>query len=380
MGQHPANYFSEIDNTLAGQLAEKFGTPVFIMDKRGLLQRYYDLHAAVTQRYKHSMIAVSYKTNFLKGILALLHGVGAHAEVVSGVEYAVAKEIRLPHQRIVFNGPMKTRSELLMAINDNALINCDHEDEIDLIEQIAKDQRKVVPIGLRIYFREAQSSWSRFGFQVDSALSDTATEALIRRIRVSPNLHLAGLHAHIGTNIRDVQHFSRLGKYLSSFASLLKARFNIELDWIDVGGGLAGISPRKDENREVPYELPDAHEYADAIITPLLGYINSLTKPPLLIFEPGRTLFEASGGLLTRVIGRRSVTAGKSQALILDAGMNALSTCYLYDFPIRNFADNSDYVLTRLLGPTCNQADQLHTPIVMPSLNIDDLLLFYGVG
>src|SRR5579871_5998428 len=185
----------------ANYVAEQFETPLFIMAEQGIIQRFHALHNAVKKRYSHSIIAISYKTNFLKGLLALLHHEGAHAEVVSGIEYAVAKEVRLAQQKIIFNGLMKTDDELTQAINDGAIINCDHEDEIVQIEQIAKNRHIRVPIGIRIYFSDSKFSWNRFGFEVQNNLSNPFTLALIKRIIASPHLKLAGLHTHIGTNI-----------------------------------------------------------------------------------------------------------------------------------------------------------------------------------
>lgn len=383
--------FLKLNKTWATDTATQFGTPLFIMDEKGILNRFSSLQNAVKRRYAHSIIAVSYKTNFIKGLLALLHGCGAHAEVVSGVEYTVAKKIRLPQQKIIFNGPMKTEKELMEAIHDNTIINCDHQDEIDRIEQCAKMLGKKLPIGIRIYFKDNNDAWNRFGFCVSKDLSDQGTIDLIKRISTSSYLKLTGLHTHIGTNIRDLTHFTKLAQYLNHFAFHLRNHFQIELDWIDVGGGLAGISPYLKENRTEPHPLPDCDAYAEAIINPLLPYLHSLAKPATLIFEPGRTLFEAYGALLTRVIGRRIPAAEKTSAIICDAGINTLATSHVYDFPIHVFDRNIhkqtaprsillDSVMTTLYGPTCNQQDHLHSPLLLPHLKPGDLLLFYGVG
>ncbi|VVC77221.1 Diaminopimelate decarboxylase [Aquicella siphonis] len=373
------NHFSGVSAVVASEWAERFGTPLFIMDEAGVLQRFDSLRQAVQTRYPHSIVSVSYKTNCLKGLLARLHQAGAHAEVVSGLEYAIADEIRLPGQRIIFNGPMKTREEIEKAIKDQAIINCDHDDEIELIAAVAQRMAKTVSIGLRIYFSDTQSSWNRFGFQVDKELAQAETRSLVDKILKSPYLKLGGVHMHIGTNIRDLRQFRQMGQCLGLFASALKSIYQIELEWIDVGGGLAGISPLRADSHNRHLPLPDAEAYANAVIAPLLPYLHGASQPPLLIFEPGRTLFEAYGALLTRVVGRRH-QKDSLPAVILDAGINTLSTSYRYDFPIRCFADTKSARLTQLWGPTCNQADQLHTPLALPELSVNDLLMFYGVG
>lgn len=383
--QVPANkVFSQFDESVARQFAEQFGTPLFIIDEAGVLARLQALQGATQKRYANSLVSVSYKTNFVPGLLSLLHAEGAHAEVVSGIEYEVARNLKMPEQKIIFNGPMKLDCELVQAIEDGAIINCDHEDEIDRIEKIAKQLQTKVGIGMRVHFPNAGMPWNRFGFPVTNGLKDAQTLALVKRIIESPNLTLSGLHSHIGTNIRDLSYFAKLGQLFNDFAFELKNEFGIELSWIDVGGGLAGIAPYIEEatgeNSIVEFPLPDADAYADAVITPLLPYLTSMAKPALLIFEPGRTLFEAFGALLTSVVGRRPEANDDSAAVICDAGINTLATSYVYDFPVKAFAPVESIRQTKLFGPTCNQKDQLHSPLPLPALKSGDLLLFSGVG
>lgn len=377
-----AAYFN-IDTENITKLAEIYGTPLFIMNEKGMIDRFHALKKAAQIRYPHSIIALSYKTNFLKGLLYRLHQEGAHAEVVSGIEYAIAKEIKQSNQLIIFNGPYKTDDELTQAIMDGAYIHCDHEEEIDRIEILATKLKKKITIGLRLYFTDSDSSWSRFGIVVDSKCKNPDFLALITKINQSTYLSLGGLHSHIGTNIRDLKQFKMMATYLCGIAQQLKKQFSLELSWLDVGGGLAGISPYRTENQFEPHSLPDANDYMEAIIPALMPYLASLKKPATLIFEPGRTLFEAFGGLLAQVVGIRHDQAGM-RAVILNAGNNMLSTSHVYHFPIQCFLQHTmqgpTHQLTRLLGPTCNQADQLHDPLLLPCLQRDDLLLFYGVG
>lgn len=374
------NIFAAINHATAAKIADQFGTPIFIMQEQGIIERYHTFHNNVTKRYPHAKVAISYKTNFIPALLSLLHKEGALPEVVSGIEYNMALKIRKNNQPIIFNGPMKTTQELLQAIHDGSLINCDHEDEINRIEQIAKNLQKQVSIGLRIYFKDSDYHWNRFGFPVSLDESQQTITQLIQRILNSPYLKLAGLHTHIGTNIRDINTFGKLAHKLNEFAVILKQYFNIELQWLDMGGGLAGISPRIDEYQLLPHTLPDINHYAQSVITPLLPYLNSLSKPATLYFEPGRTLFEAYGSLLTQVIGKRDKDDSGLPAYIFDAGINSLSTSYVYNFPIQTFTKEIHKEKAYLYGPTCMQNDQLHTPTELPQLNINDLLLFHGVG
>jgi diaminopimelate decarboxylase len=368
-----------MDEQLIQHIANKFGSPMFIMQEQNILQRFCELQNAATNRYPHAVIGISYKTNLLHGLLALLHQAGAIPEVVSGSEYEVAKKIRQPNQPIIFNGPMKLNGELIQAIHDNSFINCDHLDEIERVEQVATSLQRRVPIGIRVYFNDSDVKWNRFGFPIYGNHPQQPIFEIVKKIINSPHLQLAGLHIHIGTNIRDIAIFQNMSIKLNEFAGILKQQFAVELQWLDVGGGLAGISPRIEENRMTPHPLPDIQSYVDAIILPLTPYLTSLQKPAALFFEPGRTIFEAFGSLLTRVIGKRQNEDG-TPCYILDAGINILSTSYVYDFPIQTFSHQQPFQKSSLVGPTCNQQDQLHTPLELPALHSDDYLLFHGVG
>ena len=169
-----------------------------------------------------------------------------------------------------------------------------------------------------------------------------------------------------------------MAERLAKLSEDMLRHHQVKLKWIDVGGGLAGISPRIDEQQIVPHPLPSLSEYVTAITQPLLDYLE--TTQATLFFEPGRTLFEPFGGLLTKVVACRPVVNAKSRGLILDAGINALPSASVYNHPVLHWGKGNQSTQSFLYGPTCNQADQLHQPLQLPVLRAGDLLLFYGVG
>src|ERR1700761_1238015 len=108
--------YRAIDKTTIEKIAAQFGTPLFIMHEQGIIERFHAFKNAVTTLYPFSQVAVSYKTNFIPGLLSLLHHEGALPEVVSGIEYNMATKIRQKNQTIIFNGPMKNDDELMQAM------------------------------------------------------------------------------------------------------------------------------------------------------------------------------------------------------------------------------------------------------------------------
>ncbi|MEE8136984.1 MAG: diaminopimelate decarboxylase, partial [Thermodesulfobacteriota bacterium] len=107
-------------------LAEKYSSPLFVVSADSIKNNLQTFKARFSDKYPKVVIAYSYKVNYLPGILDVIHKQGAWAEVASGFEYDIARELNVPGNSIVFNGPYKKKEELEKAINEGALINVDH--------------------------------------------------------------------------------------------------------------------------------------------------------------------------------------------------------------------------------------------------------------
>jgi diaminopimelate decarboxylase len=369
-----ASHFLEIDEHTAKNIAKTFDSPVFIIDERGVLERFMSFQTLAKKAYSRARVGISYKTNPLQGLLYRFHQMGALAEVVSGTEYKIARRLGVNASDIIFNGPMKTDEELRCAITEGAYINCDHFEEIERIDAISSSLSRKVKLGIRLCFPDIGKGWGRFGFMVNEAQGRDVLHYIID----SPNLSLSGVHAHIGTNIRDISQYELLATQLSEFAWRLNSNHAITLDWIDVGGGLAGISPRRDEAVSGAHPIPDLSAYIDKIVKPLSTYLDH--SKAALFFEPGRTVFEPFAALLTEVVGHRPCDKEGLSGLIFNAGNNVMSTAYVYNHPLHCPKLSSHMQMTYLYGPTCNQVDQLHEPALLPDLDRGDHVLLYGVG
>lgn len=377
----PDTRFHNIDQEFAGRIASDFTSPVYLMDEVLLAQRFEEMQTSAKAAYANSAIAISYKTNPTRSLLAELHKRGGLAEVVSTDEYQIALSLGVDPRQIVFNGPAKSDQSIQLAIQRGSYLHCDHEDEVVRVERIARSMDCVARIGVRLYF-PSDESWERFGFWADHLDGSCPAFSIIRRIVASDSLKLAGLHSHIGTNVRDLAKFQRFAKVYVQFAEAVRDREGIELDWIDVGGGLAGIAPRVDEHQTEPHPLPSIVDYVSAITEPLKPYLESCSTAPALLYEPGRTLFNAAGGLLTTVVGRRSADSDGVESVILNAGVTSLAFAFKYDCPVhlcRRCGSEAKHTV-RLLGPTCMEQDVVSRPIELPALEIGDHLVIFGTG
>src|SRR5215470_8640226 len=103
----PTTVVEEIDGCAVPELLRRFGSPLFVVSESRLRREFRDFRAAFRVLYPGTEIAYSYKTNYLTGVRAALHEEGAWAEVVSGLEYEMARRLGVPGQRIDCNGPWK---------------------------------------------------------------------------------------------------------------------------------------------------------------------------------------------------------------------------------------------------------------------------------
>ncbi|RPI77973.1 MAG: diaminopimelate decarboxylase, partial [Desulfobacteraceae bacterium] len=103
------------------KLLKAHGSPLYVISEEVLVRRFREMLGAFRKHYAPSTIAYSYKTNYLSTVCAILHREGAWAEVVSGFEYEIARQLGMPGPKIVFNGPYKTPSELKRAFLDQAM-------------------------------------------------------------------------------------------------------------------------------------------------------------------------------------------------------------------------------------------------------------------
>ena len=371
--------FLTMDEQSVNSLVREFGSPVYVIDIAGLTDRFECFQRTARKLYANSQVALSYKTNPTAALLLKLHQFSEFAEVVSKPEFDLARSLGVAACNIIFNGPAKNDAVLREAIIGGSQINCDHLDEIKRIETIATSENLVAKIGLRLSL-PTKGHFSRFGFSTDLPLDRSQAGWVARYVVDSKSLSLCGLHSQIGTNVCDLDLFRHQGACLANFAEFLKSTFGVELSWINVGGGLAGIAPTAEANHATPLPLPDVGDYCNAVYGSLKDYLSNCKKDPMLFFEPGRTIFEPFGATLTTVLGIRPSTHNCNAAVICDAGVTVIPLSNQFDFPVHVPSRKSKQETYDFYGPTCMQRDQLANSRTVPTLEMGDSILFYGTG
>lgn len=338
-------------------LLRDFGSPLFIVSEAALRGGYRNFHAAFAAVDLHPRIAYSYKTNYLPAVCAILHQEGAGAEVVSGMEYALARSLGVAADSIVFNGPGKAHGELKAALRDGALVVIDGFDELEAAAEIARGMQaatgRKARIGLRIDLG-LTGEWSRFGF----AKHDMARA--LARVAQTPALSLELLHHHAGIDHRDPAPYARAAAELLRFSR--EARdFGHQPQAIDIGGGF-------------PSNLP-LQPFAEAV-----AGVFAMEDGADLVAEPGRVLVDPAVHLACTVMAAKEIPGG-GRAVVTDAGVNVLSNmCRRVARPLSAVGVEGAPVPTGVFGPLCMPEDRLAEAALLPPLKPGDVLMVAEAG
>ncbi len=366
----------------AVELAERFGTPLYVVDEQRVRENYRRFYQAFAERWPNVFVCYALKANFNLAICKILQSENAGAEVSSGNELRNALNVGVPGERAIFNGNHKSPPELEYAIINKVLINVDSIQELNVVEKIASRIGKKARIGFRVnpdvkapthpYIATGLRE-SKFGFDVASG---QALEAYKLASRMK-NVKVVGIHAHIGSQILDSGPFEEEAKKLMALVVEIKKRFNIHLQFVDFGGGI-GVPYKPDDPELKPEQVA---ERIVAVVKRVVEEKN-LTKPTL-VFEPGRYIIADASVLLARV-GYTKERPGMPTWVAVNAGMNALIRPALYGayhhIELANKIREKNEKLFNIAGPLCESGDFLGKERKLPTVEPGDLAVIFDVG
>ena len=343
-------------------LANQWGTPLFVYDEDHLRSRCREAVAAFG-----GGVAYASKAFLCSAMARLAHEEGLQLDVATGGELFLARRAGVPGNRLVFHGNNKSDAELAMAVDEGVgRIVIDSFDELDRLE-VLHSATGVVPRvlvrvtpGVEVHTHEFIATGqddSKFGFTVKGGLADSA----VRRASASTAVDLVGLHAHIGSQVFDVEPFARAIDVLAAFAA------PYDLPELSVGGGLG-----------VPYvegeSAPTIGEWADAIHKACVraGVTSEVTA------EPGRAIVAAAAITLYRV-GTIKDLPGLRTYVAVDGGMSDNPRPVLYGSGYETFlpraGDAARPRVVRVVGKHCESGDVLVQDGAVPTdLAVGDVL------
>lgn len=386
------------------ELADEYGTPLYIVNEERLRENYNRINTAFKSRYSNVDVYYSYKTNCIPGVLKVLHESGVKAEVISGYELWTALKLGVPPDSIIFNGPNKTDEELVTAIKHRIkLINADSLSEIERINQIAAELGTKANVGIRICpsivpkgmnpGTATGSKKSHFGVDLETS---EALEAFEKAAKAN-NINLLGMHCHIGSGVKDTKSYVKATEKLLKLAAEIKNKLQIDIQHLDLGGGygtpchqdmsslqfLSYLIFNKMPSTPNPENCPTIDHFAQKITQTIKKCCEKYDlSEPNLILEPGRYITGDTQVLLLRVGGIKEKKDIGKYALT-DGGMFSTSFMVWVEYHkifIANKMSAEDYEKYMIFGRVCTTADWLYKGIKLPKLERNDVLAVMDTG
>ena len=331
------------------QLAEEFGTPLYIYS-RATLERHWHAFDSALGEHPH-LICYAVKANSNIGILNVMAKLGSGFDIVSQGELERVLAAGGEASKVVFSGVAKSRSEIMRALEVGIrCFNVESIAELHHINQIAGEMGKIAPISLRVNpdvdahthpYISTGLKENKFGVSVDEAREVYKLAATL------PHVRITGMDCHIGSQLTELQPFLDATDRLIRLIEQLQED-GITLKHLDLGGGL-GVT----YTDETP---PHPSDYAAALLNKLKGYENLE-----IILEPGRAI-AANAGILVAKVQYLKSNESRNFA-ITDTGMNdmirpALYEAYMNIIEIDRTLEREKTIYD-VVGPVCETSDFL---------------------
>ena len=337
------------ENLPVKQLAEQFGTPLYVYS-RATLERHWHAFNNAFGEHPH-LVCFAVKSNPNIAILNIMAKLGSGFDIVSQGELERVLAAGGDAAKVVFSGVAKSCQEIARALEVNIrCFNVESEAELLRINQIAGEMGKIAPISLRVNpdvdahthpYISTGLKENKFGVSVEQAREVYKVAATL------PNIKIVGMDCHIGSQLTELQPFLDAVDRLIVLMEQLK-QDGIHLKHLDLGGGL-GVT----YTDETP---PHPTDYAKALWEKLSAF-----SELEIIVEPGRAITANAGILVTKVEYLKSNES--RNFAIVDAGMNDMIRPALYQ-AYMNILE-IDRTLARkekmydVVGPICETSDFL---------------------
>ncbi|RPF49948.1 diaminopimelate decarboxylase [Thermodesulfitimonas autotrophica] len=370
----------EIGGISAVALAQKFGTPLYVVDEA--------LFRENCRRYREAFgpdnrVVYAGKALLCTAICRLVEEEGLYLDVSSGGELYTALAAGFPPGRIYFHGNNKAPDEIRQGLEAGVgRFVVDNLYELTLLDRLAGDAGRRQEILLRLtpgieahthqYIRTGQID-SKFGLPIATGQA----LAGIRQALESPNLKLVGLHCHIGSQIFDLEPFREAARVMLGFAGEVREATGWVIEELDLGGGLGIYYVSGDDP-------PAIEAYAAAILETVREAVRERGLPlPRVVVEPGRSIAGPAGITLYTVGGVKEIP-GVRLYVMVDGGMNDNIRPALYqaryEAALANRMREEPATPVTVAGKCCESGDILIHNVHLPYPVPGDILAVPATG
>ena len=361
-------HFAGYDTAL---LAEKYGTPVYLMDEERIRENCRTFNTAFS-RYFHTPVKALYasKACCIKALYPIIKEEGLGIDVVSCGEIHTALCAGFPLQDTFFHSNNKTDADIAYAMkNGIGTFVVDSKEEADAIQAQTEKLRKRQNILLRITpgidphtYEEVNTGMvdSKFGTAIETGQADE----LVSHVLSLPHIHLLGFHCHVGSQVFEEDVFEKATQVMLAFISHIKEKYHFETEVLDIGGGF-GV--RYTENDPIVDLDARIHSIADVFYSTC----EKLRIPcPNLYMEPGRSIV-ADAGMTLYTVGSTKRIPGYRNYVSIDGGMSDNPRYALYRsaytcLPAGKMKEERNMV-AHLVGRCCESGDIIQPDVSLPS-------------
>ena len=355
------------------ELAHKYGTPLYVIDEatlRGVCREYKSAFGV----YKNVRMMYASKALCSLATTKIIADEGFGFDTVSAGEIYTVYKAGADMSKVLFNGNNKSEKELKLAIELGVgRFSVDNFYEAKLLNNIAAEKGICADVLLRItpgiechtheYIQTGQID-SKFGFDL------TDIDVVINLIKNEyKNLNLRGLHAHIGSQIFEVQSYKDEVSVLINELKRINSEYSLDMKELNIGGGL-GVKYVDSDNP------PSISDFASAL--------EEVANEDLIFYiEPGRSIISTSGVTLYTVGSSKQVPNGRKYVAV-DGGMadNPRPSMYQAEYyaEVANKPQSQDTEVVTITGRYCESGDILIENIRLPKLETGDVLCVYNTG
>lgn len=366
----------KLSSEMLSGLSKTYGDAFYLLDAFRFKSNYRKLLSAFRAYYPNTHIAYSYKTNYIPRLCAIVQEEGGWAEVVSEMEYALAKRLGVQDSCIYYNGPYKKKDVLTSVLLRGAHVNIDSHDEAIKIVEIAQEYaEREIEIGIRCNFDIGNGAISRFGIDAEGDMLDQ-TVALLQKQK---NLKISGLHCHFPN--RALESYE---KRIEKMLDLIRRKIDWKLEYVSIGGGYFGNIP-KEFSTQFHMPIPSFEDYGQTVGEKMRQAYKDCPEEdrPTLIIEPGSALAADAMAYVVRVASLKKIR-GRDIAVLTGSLYNINPNAKGVNRPIEiiRAPDGDGDRQTGswdLTGYTCIEDDVMYRGLEK-ELRVGDYIVFKNTG
>ncbi len=355
------------------KLGKEVKTPFYLFDEKGFVDNYNLLRQTFKAIYPDYEVAYSYKTNYTPYICNLVKRLGGYAEVVSDMEYLLAKKLGYDNRHIVYNGPSKG-FRAFEHLENGGILNIDSIDEAKRVATYCYERpNHSYTCGIRINMDLGDGFVSRFGLST----SNDDIPTVVALIKSVPNLRLVGLHCHISRH-RGLEAWAKRAEIMLNVADKYIEGMP---DYISLGSGMFADMPKSLKAQFGSNSIPSYADYAETAIRPFTNHYKDVAKKPILFTEPGTTVVARYLNFASKVLSIKEIR--DRQIANMDGDYHNLGEiCTMKKLPVTVIPGGKTQKTFQnldIMGFSCLEQDVMY-PGFEQGIAEGDVLIFNNVG